>query len=172
MIFDEIKESTYLKRYYNYSDPRVPKFIMVDLIQEEIEEKLNDSLLLLDKEDKFYPIKLNSLKAERPSSLKAADNFEKKKRNSKKKLKLVDFTQRKDEAYRNQKVKSLIDFDKEYSSSIESLAVQKDVKINLTTRFLNDKMLMLSKVSIKSFAYDLIDVYMFPNEETNKIYNE
>ena len=105
-------------------------------------------------------------------SLEAANNFKKKKRNSKKKLKLVDFTQRKDEAYRNQKVRSLIDFDKEYSSSIESLAVQKDVKINLTTRFLNGKMLMFSKVSIKSFVYDLIDVFMFPNKETNKIYNE
>ena len=33
-------------------------------------------------------------------------------------------------------------------------------------------MLMFSKVSIKSFAYDLIDVFMFPTEETKKIYNE
>ena len=70
-------------------------------------------MFLLDKEDKFYPIKLNSLKVERISSLQAADNFEKKKRNSKRKFKLVDFTQRKDEAYRNQKVKNLIDFDEE-----------------------------------------------------------
>ena len=54
------------------------------------------------KEDKFYPIKLNSLKTERLSSLEAADNFEKKKRNSEMKLKLVDFNQRKDEAYRNE----------------------------------------------------------------------
>ena len=31
-------------------------------------------------------------------------------------------------------------------------------------------MLMFSKVSIKSFVYDLIDVFMFPNEEIKKIY--
>ena len=33
-------------------------------------------------------------------------------------------------------------------------------------------MLMLSKVSIKSFVYDLIDVFMFPNEEIQEIYAE
>ena len=71
---------TYLKRYYNYFNPRVSKFVTADLIREKIEEKFNENLLLLDKEDKFYPTKLNLLKAERLSSLEAADNFEKKKR--------------------------------------------------------------------------------------------
>ena len=72
----------------------------------------------------------------------------------------------------NQKIKSLIDFDEEYSASIKSLAIQKDTKINLITRFLNGKMLMFSKVSIKSFVYDIIDVFMFPNEETKQIYQK
>ena len=72
----------------------------------------------------------------------------------------------------NQKIKSLIDFDEEYSASIKSLAIQKDTKINLTTQFLNGKMLMFSKVSIKSFVYDIIDVFMFPNEETKQIYQK
>ena len=72
----------------------------------------------------------------------------------------------------NQIIKSLIDFDEEYSASIKSLAIQKDTKINLTTRFLNGKMLMFSKVSIKSFVYDIIDVFMFPNEETKQIYQK
>ena len=89
-IFGEIEEITYLKRY-NYFEPTVLKFITADLIREEIEQKFNDSLLLLDKEDKFYPIELNSLKTEQLSSLEVANNFKKKKRNSKRKLKLVDF---------------------------------------------------------------------------------
>ena len=33
-------------------------------------------------------------------------------------------------------------------------------------------MLMFSKVSIKNFFHDLIDVFMFPNEEIKKIYDE
>ena len=67
-------------------------------------------------------------------------------------------------------VKSLIDFDEEYSCSIKS--VEKISKISLTTRFLNGKMLMFSNVSIKSFVYDLIDIFMFPNLEIQKIYKK
>ena len=70
---------------------------------------------------------------------------------------------------RLQRVKSLIDFDEEYSCSMRSIATEKSSKINLTTRFLKGKMLMFSKVSIKSFVYDLIDTFMFPNAEIRKI---
>ena len=42
----------------------------------------------------------------------------------------------------------------------------------MTSRFLNGKMLMFSKLSIKSFVYDLIDVFMFPNEEIKKTYKK
>ena len=70
----------------------------------------------------------------------------------------------------NQKVKSLIEFDEQYSCSIRSVAIERNSKINLATRFLNGKMLMFSKVSIKSFVYDLIDVFMFPDQEIQEIY--
>ena len=33
-------------------------------------------------------------------------------------------------------------------------------------------MLIFSKVSIKSFVYDLIDVFMFPNQEIQEIYRQ
>ena len=66
----------------------------------------------------------------------------------------------------------MIDFDNEYSASIKSIATKKSPKINLITRFLNGKMLMFSKVSVKSFVYDLIDVFMFPNPEIQKIYDK
>ena len=96
-IFDKFKEITYLKRYYNYFDPRFSKFVTADLICEEIEEKYNDQIIELNKEDKFYPIKLNSLKAEPLASLEVAENFERKRKRNKGPLNLVDFAQRKDE---------------------------------------------------------------------------
>ena len=70
----------------------------------------------------------------------------------------------------NKKVKSLIEFDEQYSCSIRSIAIERNSKINLTTRFLNGKMFMFSKVSIKSFIYDFIDVFMFPDQEIQEIY--
>ena len=83
-----------------------------------------------------------------------------------------DYNDRKTKVLRNQKIKSLIDFDEEYSSSIKAIAIEKTTKVNLTTRFLNGKMLMFSKVSIKSFVYDLIDVFMFPSQDVQKIYQK
>ena len=66
----------------------------------------------------------------------------------------------------------MIDFDEEYSCSIRSVAIEKSSKINLTTRFLNGKILMFSGVLIKSFVYDLIDVFMFPDQKTQDIYQK
>ena len=97
----------------------------------------------------------------------------KKKKQNKKRFNFIDFQDRKNQALTKQKVKSLIDFDEEYSCSIRSIAIEKNsTKVNLTTRFLNGKMLMFSKHSIKSFVYDLIDVFMFPNQEIKKIYEK
>ena len=156
----------------NTGDSRIFQFVTTDLIKQDTEEKYNDKLIKLAKEDKFYAIKLNTINDQRLSDLEAAENFEKKKKKNKKRLNLVNFSERKSKTWRNQKVKALIDFDEEYSSSIKSLAIKQSVKVNLTTRHLNEKKLMFSKVSIKSFVYDLIDVFMFPNEEIKKIYAE
>ena len=52
------------------------------------------------------------------------------------------------------------------------LAIKKETKVNLTTRFLNRKMLMFSKTSIQSFVYDLIDVFMFRDDVVQVIYEK
>ena len=66
----------------------------------------------------------------------------------------------------------MIDFDEEYSASIRSAAIKKNNQVKLTTRFLRGKMLVFSKVSIKSFVYDLIEVFMFPNQEIREIFQK
>ena len=109
-IFDEIKEVTYLSRYFNYFDQRISDFVTTDLIKQNIEERYNDKLIKLDNEDRFYKIKLNLLNTERLSDLEAAENFEKKREKNKKRTNLVDFSVRKNEALKNQKIKSLINF--------------------------------------------------------------
>ena len=77
-IFDELQEITYLKRYYNYFDSNVSSFVSSDLIRQEIEEKYNDLLMKLSKDDKYYEIKLSTLNAEESKSLEAPENFDKK----------------------------------------------------------------------------------------------
>ena len=141
-------------------DQKVSQFVISDLLKQQIEENCNNKLMKLDKEDRFYEIKLETLKTERLSSIEAAEKVDHNKRKTKRKISLIDYSERKKEALTTQKVKSLIDFDDQYSARIKSIAIQKESKIHLTTRFLNGKMLMFSKVSIKSFVYDLIDVLM------------
>ena len=104
--------------------------------------------------------------------IEAAEKFEEQQEKNKKRAKLTDFADRKSDAFTNQKIKSLIDFDEQYSCSIRSIAIEKTNKFKLTTRFLNRKMLVFSKVSIKSFVYDLIDIFMFPNQEIKEFYKK
>ena len=106
-IFDELQEVTYLKRYYNYFDLEVSKFVLSDLIRQEIEEKFNDSLMKLFVDDKYYDIKLSTLNTEKNKCLEAADNFDKKINRQKKNYIIIQ------KGYKDSKIKSLIDFDEE-----------------------------------------------------------
>ena len=82
-IFHELQEITYLKRYYNYFDSKVSSFVSSDLIRQEIEEKYNDSLVKLPKDNEYYEIKLSTLNTEKSESLEAAKNFDKKNKRNK-----------------------------------------------------------------------------------------
>ena len=55
---------------------------------------------------------------------------------------------------------------------LDQSLLKKNKKVDLSTRFLNGKMLLLSKVSIQSSVYDLIDVFMFPTQEIQEIYQK
>ena len=127
-IFDEYIEITFINQY-NIFDSKISEFVTADLLKGDIEERFNDKLLKLDKEDRFYEIKLQTLKSEQLSQLESAENFEQQKKKAKKGSKLIDFIDRKTEALTNQKVKSLIDFDENYSCCIRSLAIEKNQKL-------------------------------------------
>ena len=83
--------------------------------------------------------------------------------NENKKIKIED-------AFKNEKIKPMLDFDKNECNSITSIAVRGNTTIDITTRFIKGKMLMFAKMSLKSFVYDLMNVFCFPMEEvTNMI---
>ena len=145
-IFDEYNEITSTNRYHNIFDQKVSQFVTFDLLKQQIEEKFNDKLMKLDPNDRFHDIKLQTIKSERLSSIEAAEKLDQNKKKNEKRATLYDYVDRKNEALTNQRVKSLIDFDEEYSCSIKSIAIEKSSKIKLTTRFLNGKMLMFSSV--------------------------
>ena len=71
-IFDKYRELTFISRYYNLFDSKVKQVITSDLIKHHIKEKFNDKLSKLDKEDRFYNIKLQTIKNERLQQIEAA----------------------------------------------------------------------------------------------------
>ena len=79
-IFDECKELTYIHRFF---DHKVSQFVAGDLLRADIEEKFNDKLSKLDKEDRFYETKLQTMKTVKLQQLEATEKFEQQKKKKK-----------------------------------------------------------------------------------------
>ena len=170
--FDEVNEIYSLQKYYSLVDPKIDNFVSGKLIEDYVNEKFTDQLHKLDKNDPFYDIKLSSLKQEQQEGLEAAKKLNEKRKSMKRKVTVTDYFDRMKEVNEKVNVKSLIEFDHQNSNSIKAVIVKQSQNIKATTRFLSGKMLIFAKVSIKSFVYDIIDVFMFPNEKTKSIYKK
>ena len=83
-IYNKLKEITYIKKHYNFFDPKVSKFVTSDLIAQEIEEKYNDDRIKLSKEDMFFKIKKFAIHTEKARALDSLEEFDKKVKDKKK----------------------------------------------------------------------------------------
>ena len=101
----------HINRYHNIFDEKVSSFVSTDLVKQHVEEKFNDKLAKLNKEDQFYNIKFQTIKDERLAELEAAEKIDGNKKRNRKRTKWVDFSERKKKALTNQKIKCHIDFD-------------------------------------------------------------
>ena len=169
-IFDELQDVSYLKKYYSYFNPAIKEFVSEDVITEEINQNYLDRLSKLKQDDPFYIVKKSAIDQTRLTELEALEAYRKKKRVSKKRKSLVEYSDYKNAISQNPNIKSVINFDSNQANSIKSLAVQTKSTVDISTRFIKGKMLMFAKTSIQSFNYDIIDVFMFPDSEIQKIY--
>ena len=83
-IYNKIKEITYIKKHYNFFDPKVSKFVTSDLIAQETEEKYNDDRIKLSKEDMFLKIKKFAIHTDKARALDSLKEFDKKVKDKKK----------------------------------------------------------------------------------------
>ena len=83
-IFDKYKELTYIHRYHDIFYRKVSQCVTSELLRADIEEKVNNKLSKLDKEDRCYEIKLQTIKTEKLQQLEAAEKFEQQKKKIKK----------------------------------------------------------------------------------------
>ena len=76
-----------------------------------------------------------------------------------------------DKAVKNKNIKMMIEFDRNECNSMKSIVIKGNTTIDVSSRFIKDKMLMFVKLSLKFFVYDMIDVFCFPHETIREIYN-
>ena len=124
----------------------------------------------LKKQISFFAAKVRSIENRRNAENEALESFKKREKKQHKKTGLTSFVDRLDVANKNEKVKSIMDFSDQDTASIKTLSVKTNDKVKITTRFMKGKMLMFSKLSLKSFVYDIIDIFCFPDKEVKEIY--
>ena len=73
----------------------------------------------LSKDDKLYQVQLIALKAKKQQDLEAVEAFKKKNKKMKRRPTIVDYMSRHEEVHKNNKIKSIIDFDEEHTSRKE-----------------------------------------------------
>ena len=83
-----------------------------------------------------------------------------------------DFDMQVSEMIKNKKIKTMIGFDKRESNSINSIVVNSSITVDVSTRFCKEKMLMFSKMPLKSFVYNIIDVFCFSDDKVKGIFDE
>ena len=102
--------------------------------------------------------------------LDGVDSSEKNKKIKKKKFKEID--EKVTDCLDPRKTKMVVELNDRESSSIKSFAVQKRNEIKVTTRFMSSKLLTLAKLSLKSFIYDIIETFCFPQKEIVNLYRK
>ena len=152
-ITDEIREMSFIKKYHsNLYDESIRPFVTSQVLSEDIQERYNNGKQLIKDDDKFYAAKIRSLENRRHAETEALEAFKRKEKKYHRKTRLYSYVDRLDVANKNDKVKSIIDFSDQDAASIKVLAVKKNDKVKITTRFMKGKMLMFSKVSLRSFV--------------------
>ena len=66
----------------------------------------------------------------------------------------------------------IYEFHPQHTALIKALGVKLNDSVKPFTRFSTGKMLMLAKLSLESFIYDLCETFIFANQKTKAIYQK
>ena len=161
-IIDEMNEISYIKKYYNLFDTKVKKFVMSEILEERIKSEYEQRVAEVRDDDPFKNACLREIENNSLDGLKLLKAKEKKNH---------EVNMQVENALKNKKIKTMYDFDRSECSSIKSIVVKSSDTTKVSSRFIKGKMLMFAKLSLKSFIYDMIDVFCFPDKKIKEIYD-
>ena len=169
-IRDEIGEIRYIRKYNNVFDKEVTEFVNPQILKEELSLKYNNKVKKLSADDPYCSGKMRAIENSKAADEEAIKSFEKKLTKSHKRKTFKNYDDRINDAMLNDKVKTVLDFSFQDTGSVKALGVKKNEKIKITTRFIKGKMLMFSKISLKAFVYDIIDIFSFLDLQVQEIF--
>ena len=169
-IYDELGEIAFIKKYddifdsgnyYQFADP--------DIMREEIKGKFDRLTLILNKNDPCYEARKESYELQRESDLDAVNSMEDRRKRRGKKGSFYNIDDKIDHVAKSKTTKMILGFYVDESVSIKSFAVKEKKEVEAKTIFLSGKMLMLAKLSLMSFIYDILETFCFSDEKVKKI---
>ena len=138
-------------------------------MREEIKGKFDRLTLILNKNDPCYEARKESYELQRESDLDAVNSMEDRRKRRGKKGSFYNIDDKIDHVAKSKTTKMILGFYVDESVSIKSFAVKEKKEVEAKTIFLSGKMLMLAKLSLMSFIYDILETFCFPDEKVKKI---
>ena len=170
LLIIAINELTYIKKYHNLFDNKISSFVSSEISEKNINQEFEQEIALIRDNDPFKNARITELENKKQTDIDSLDCLKQKEKKSKKR-KIKDANIQIDDVIKNKKIKTMIDFDHNECNSIKSIIVKGDINNDVSSRFIKAKMLMFAKLSLKSFVYDMIDVFCFQDDEIQQIYD-
>ena len=76
-IIDEVNEITYIKKYYNLFDSRIPNFVNNDVLEQEIEQNFQQQIANVKHDSPFRSARINTMKDHNREDLETLDSLKK-----------------------------------------------------------------------------------------------
>ena len=116
----------------------------------------------------MYEARVMYLEREKEEDLDAVNSFDKNAKAKKRKFQTIE--EKIPACSDPRRTKVIIEFNKSGAASIKSIAVRKKLYNKGNYKIYVGELLMLAKLSPKSFIYSLIETLSFPNELVQEIY--
>ena len=153
-IVDEMSEISFIKKYYNFFDTKVQKFVRSESLEKQIKSEYEQRVAEVRDDDAFKNARLREIENDKNDSfdsLKLLKAKEKKPR----KRKIHEIDTQVDNALKSKKIKTMYDFDRSECNSIESFVAKSGDNIKVSSRFIKGKMFIFAKLfEIFCLRYD------------------
>ena len=180
LLYDGAEEVKFIKKYTDiFTNYKLKEFFTGDALREQIEREIDEKINEYDVDDEFYCTNEAEMQELKREECEAIDGF----LNSRKRTRLdyrrndhskkIDTIENEIEASQDlQRNKMLVELNTPQGSAVRQIAVKPQTNVKCTTRFSAGKMLMFAKLSLKSFIYQLAELFTFPDEIVQAIYDK